>query len=116
LQKSPIALTSQSILSVLGSPSILTACHRFRQACQNAIFVDFDAAASKNAEPRLWDAHVKINARFRKILARVSLAWTLRENIYIYIYTKIKWGVISNSPALVSRKHWQKETSRAEKA
>ncbi|CRG87105.1 Protein SMG7 [Talaromyces islandicus] len=49
----------------------ITHClNEFRQACQNAIFVDFDAAALKNAEPRLWDAHVKINARFRKILAR----------------------------------------------
>ncbi|KAH8702501.1 hypothetical protein BGW36DRAFT_290343 [Talaromyces proteolyticus] len=42
----------------------------FREACQNAIFLDFDAAASKNAEARLWDAHVKINSRFRKLLAR----------------------------------------------
>ncbi|GAM34891.1 hypothetical protein TCE0_015r02774 [Talaromyces pinophilus] len=42
----------------------------FRVACRNAIFVNFDAAAAQNAENRLWDAHVKINARFRKLLSR----------------------------------------------
>ncbi|EED13012.1 conserved hypothetical protein [Talaromyces stipitatus ATCC 10500] len=42
----------------------------FRTTCRNAIFIDFDAAAAENAEARLWDAHVKINARFRKLLAR----------------------------------------------
>lgn len=42
----------------------------FRVACQNAIFLDFDAAASENAEARLWDAHVKINKRFRNLLTR----------------------------------------------
>ncbi|KAL1968992.1 hypothetical protein VTN77DRAFT_826 [Rasamsonia byssochlamydoides] len=42
----------------------------FRVACQNAIFQDFEAARTANVEARLWDAHVKINNRFRKLLAR----------------------------------------------
>ncbi|KKA21903.1 hypothetical protein T310_4067 [Rasamsonia emersonii CBS 393.64] len=43
---------------------------QFRVACQNAIFLDFEAACTENVEARLWDAHVKINNRFRKVLAR----------------------------------------------
>ncbi|KAJ9263995.1 hypothetical protein DTO021C3_7339 [Paecilomyces variotii] len=42
----------------------------FRASCQNAIFRDFEAARSANVEGHLWDAHVKINNRFRKLLAR----------------------------------------------
>ncbi|KAL4890483.1 hypothetical protein BDV59DRAFT_95167 [Aspergillus ambiguus] len=42
----------------------------FRVACQNAILRDFEAARSNNVEARLWDAHLKINTRFRKLLAR----------------------------------------------
>ena len=50
------------------------ACYRnrFRVACQNAILLDFEAARANNVETRLWDAHLKINTRFRKLLARVS--------------------------------------------
>uniref|UniRef100_A0A093US81 Protein SMG7L n=1 Tax=Talaromyces marneffei PM1 TaxID=1077442 RepID=A0A093US81_TALMA len=52
----------------------------FRVACRNAIFVDFDAAATENAEIRLWDAHVKINARFRKLLARNDARRQFRDD------------------------------------
>lgn len=45
---------------------------RFRAACQNAILQDFESARSIDVEGRLWDAHLKINTRFRKLLARVS--------------------------------------------
>ncbi|EIT72575.1 hypothetical protein AFCA_000565 [Aspergillus flavus] len=41
-----------------------------RAACQNAILQDFDAARSIDVETRLWDAHLKINNRFRKLLSR----------------------------------------------
>ncbi|KAK2766014.1 hypothetical protein FQN54_007529 [Arachnomyces sp. PD_36] len=42
----------------------------FRIACQDAIFQDFDSARSVDVEGRLWDATVRINSRFRKLLAR----------------------------------------------
>lgn len=42
----------------------------FRNSCQSAILEDFEAARSLNAEGRLWDAHLKINSRFRKLLLR----------------------------------------------
>ncbi|KAI9877059.1 MAG: hypothetical protein M1830_004909 [Pleopsidium flavum] len=45
---------------------------QYRSKCENVIFQDFDFATSKNVEARLWDAHVKINNRFRKNLSRVS--------------------------------------------
>lgn len=45
---------------------------RFRTACQNAILLDFDTARGADVEGRLWDAHLKLNTRFRKLLSRVS--------------------------------------------
>lgn len=47
-------------------------CYRFRNACQNALLLDFDAARDADVEGRLWEAHLKLNTRFRKLLARVS--------------------------------------------
>ncbi|CBF86507.1 uncharacterized protein ANIA_02271 [Aspergillus nidulans FGSC A4] len=41
-----------------------------RTACQNAILQDFETARSIDVEGRLWDAHLKINTRFRKLLSR----------------------------------------------
>ncbi|OJJ87176.1 uncharacterized protein ASPGLDRAFT_119491 [Aspergillus glaucus CBS 516.65] len=41
-----------------------------RAACQNAILQDFESARSIDVEGRLWDAHLKINSRFRKLLSR----------------------------------------------
>jgi hypothetical protein len=46
--------------------------NRFRTAAQNAILLDFDAAREYDIEGRLWDAHLKLNTRFRKKLSRVS--------------------------------------------
>ncbi|KKZ65238.1 hypothetical protein EMCG_08910 [[Emmonsia] crescens] len=46
---------------------------KFRIACQNAIFHCFETGtetASLRVEGRLWDIHVKINTRFRKLLSR----------------------------------------------
>ncbi|KAL3465803.1 hypothetical protein BJX64DRAFT_43533 [Aspergillus heterothallicus] len=43
---------------------------KLRTACQNAILQDFEAARSIDVESRLWDAHLKINTRFRKLLSR----------------------------------------------
>ncbi|KAH1908091.1 hypothetical protein KXW29_006913 [Aspergillus fumigatus] len=42
----------------------------FRAACQNVILQDFETSRSLDVETRLWDAHVKINTRFRKLLSR----------------------------------------------
>ncbi|KAL4966820.1 uncharacterized protein BDV14DRAFT_188744 [Aspergillus stella-maris] len=42
----------------------------FRNACQNAILLDFEAARATDIEGRLWDAHLKLNTRFRKLLSR----------------------------------------------
>ncbi|KAL4807803.1 hypothetical protein BDV18DRAFT_136089 [Aspergillus unguis] len=41
-----------------------------RNACQNAILQDFEAARAVDVEGHLWDAHLKINLRFRKLLSR----------------------------------------------
>ncbi|KAL3446264.1 hypothetical protein BJX65DRAFT_279892 [Aspergillus insuetus] len=41
-----------------------------RSTCQNAILQDFETARSSDVESRLWDAHLKINTRFRKLLSR----------------------------------------------
>ncbi|PWY85745.1 hypothetical protein BO94DRAFT_467471 [Aspergillus sclerotioniger CBS 115572] len=42
----------------------------FRSACQNAVLQAFETARSADVESRLWDAHLKINTRFRKLLSR----------------------------------------------
>lgn len=47
-------------------------CRRLRTASQNAIFQDFETARTVDVEGRLWEAHLKINTRFRKLLSRVS--------------------------------------------
>ncbi|KAL3476134.1 hypothetical protein BJX99DRAFT_228620 [Aspergillus californicus] len=41
-----------------------------RSACQNAVLQDFETSRSHDVEGRLWDAHLKINTRFRKLLSR----------------------------------------------
>ncbi|KAI1612256.1 EST1-like protein A [Exophiala viscosa] len=43
---------------------------KFRLACQDFMFVDFAAAAQKKTESRLWDAHSKVNKKFRQFLAQ----------------------------------------------
>ncbi|OQE12226.1 hypothetical protein PENVUL_c001G07362 [Penicillium vulpinum] len=42
----------------------------FRTSSQNAILLDFNAAREVDVESRLWDAHLKVNNRFRKQLLR----------------------------------------------
>ncbi|KAL2001059.1 hypothetical protein VTN02DRAFT_2296 [Thermoascus thermophilus] len=65
----------QELLKALAEkePTFTEVTHRlseFRVACQNAIFQNFEAARSVDVEGRLWEAHLKINNRFRKLLAR----------------------------------------------
>ncbi|KAJ5165381.1 DNA/RNA-binding domain E.t1.c1-type [Penicillium coprophilum] len=42
----------------------------FRTSSQNAILLDFNASRKVDVESRLWDAHLKVNNRFRKQLLR----------------------------------------------
>ncbi|KAJ5360675.1 DNA/RNA-binding domain E.t1.c1-type [Penicillium concentricum] len=42
----------------------------FRTSSQNAILLDFNASREVDVESRLWDAHLKVNNRFRKQLLR----------------------------------------------
>ncbi|KAL4909447.1 hypothetical protein BDW74DRAFT_81160 [Aspergillus multicolor] len=42
-----------------------------RSACQNAILLDLETSRSVEVEGRLWEAHLKINTRFRKLLSRL---------------------------------------------
>ncbi|KAL9107838.1 MAG: hypothetical protein Q9227_007353 [Pyrenula ochraceoflavens] len=48
---------------------IQNALTKYRKACQDVLLFDFRYAVSKGIEDRLWEAHVKINSRFRKLLA-----------------------------------------------
>ncbi|KAI9669795.1 MAG: hypothetical protein M1829_005050 [Trizodia sp. TS-e1964] len=41
-----------------------------RVACAKAIFLDFEEATSHNIEARLWEAHSKLNKKYRRILSR----------------------------------------------
>ncbi|CAI7675585.1 unnamed protein product [Penicillium pancosmium] len=43
---------------------------QFRTICQNTILLDFDTARDTDVESRLWEAHLKVNNRFRKLLSR----------------------------------------------
>lgn len=43
---------------------------RYRTACENYIYLDFEAATLKRIEEQLWDTHGKINKRFRLQLAK----------------------------------------------
>ena len=42
---------------------------RFRAASESTIFLDFEYAVKQGVGQHLWDAHTKINGRFKKILA-----------------------------------------------
>lgn len=52
------------------TPPSSSNCIRLRTACQDFIFVDFDTATESRAETRLWDAHAKVNQKFRSFLTR----------------------------------------------
>lgn len=41
---------------------------RLRQACETTILADFEYASNKGVERHLWDSHIKINQRYRKIV------------------------------------------------
>lgn len=41
---------------------------RLRIACEATIFADFEYASSLKIEQRLWDAHILINNRYRKLM------------------------------------------------
>lgn len=47
---------------------------RLRLACEGTIFLDFEYAHQQDVERELWNAHVRINQRYRKILDHYRLA------------------------------------------
>ncbi|KAI9883026.1 MAG: 60S ribosomal protein L2A [Watsoniomyces obsoletus] len=51
----------------------------YRAISEGILFRDLDFATSKNVEARLWDAHSKINGRFRKLLAQFQHADAKRK-------------------------------------
>lgn len=57
-------------------PNIAHFLAQYRTACENVILQDFEFAIGKSAENRLWDAHGKINNRFRKELKHVCLSFS----------------------------------------
>ncbi|KAG9235516.1 hypothetical protein BJ875DRAFT_269051 [Amylocarpus encephaloides] len=42
--------------------------NQLRSACESIIFLDFEYAYKEGIERRLWEAHTKINQRYRKIV------------------------------------------------
>jgi tetratricopeptide (TPR) repeat protein len=41
---------------------------RLRFSCERTIFLDFEFAQEEGVERHLWDAHIKINGRYRKVV------------------------------------------------
>lgn len=50
----------------------------YRSACQQLMLGQPEVAASRHLEDKLWDAHVRVNGRFRKHLGYVSRPACLR--------------------------------------
>jgi len=44
---------------------------RYRAKCESLMLQDFNFALGKDVENRLWNAHIRINSRFRKQLSTV---------------------------------------------
>lgn len=48
---------------------------------ESVIFQDFELATKNNVEGRLWDAHTKLNGRYRKALSRVCFRRPWMEDL-----------------------------------
>ena len=46
---------------------------RYRFSCEKLILHDFDCALDNVIEQKLWDAHVKVNKRYQKLLSLVNM-------------------------------------------
>ena len=46
---------------------------RYRFSCEKLVLNDFDYALDHEIEQKLWDAHVKVNKRYQKLLSMVIL-------------------------------------------
>lgn len=46
---------------------------RYRMSCESLLLNDFEFALGCEVEQKLWDAHVKINKRYQKMLNLVRL-------------------------------------------
>jgi hypothetical protein len=68
------SVNAAHFLALTARPRLKTVLfYRFRTICQNTILLDFDTARDTDVESRLWEAHLKVNNRFRKLLSRVSV-------------------------------------------
>ena len=74
---------------------------RYRSACENVILQDFNFAASKEVEHKLWGIHGRINNRFRKELKHVRQVF--------FIFSQLQFELIFT----VSRRRRQKKAGRA---
>ena len=45
---------------------------RYRSACAHAIFYDVTYTQRQPVEQKLWDVHVRVNYRFKKLMRMVS--------------------------------------------
>ena len=54
----------------------------YRINCDAVMFLDFEFAQSKNVEAKLWEAHGKLNSKFRKHLSSVSFTRSLYKGPY----------------------------------
>ncbi|EPE34090.1 TPR-like protein [Glarea lozoyensis ATCC 20868] len=45
-----------------------TLIEKLRLTCEGTIFLDFEFAQKESVERHLWDAHIKINGRYRKVV------------------------------------------------
>lgn len=51
---------------------MVTITYSYRMTCQEILLANFEVAGTKNIEERLWEAHLKINSRYRKLLSKFS--------------------------------------------
>lgn len=51
---------------------LLLTSSRFRLACVQTVFLDFEYAVKENTEELLWNLHTSINSEYRRILGRLK--------------------------------------------
>ena len=58
---------------------------RYRMSCEGLILEDFEFAYNHEIEQKLWDAHVKINKRYQKMLNLVSQSYRYDVERFPYL-------------------------------
>ena len=56
---------------------------RYRTVCDTLVLADFEFAHKKNVEPLLWDAHSRVNNRYRKQLSYVRISQVELEEHFL---------------------------------